>query len=411
LLAAACRPNKGSDSAVGWGRAVEAAKYFDTWVICGHRDKYDVTDFLAKHGQIPGLHFCFLDRWWVEDLLQAGRPFFDIHYLPYHFWHRRAFNLARSLHRKVKFDLVHQVSRVGYREPGYLWKMDVPFIWGPIGGTQNYPWRFLWLSGIKGAIKEGLRTVINVLQLRCSPRVRLAAQKAAKVIAANSQVQRDFARVHGVKAEILLDTGLNTVEAELHNPTRQDRPLHILWSGQFEYHKGLPILLRALIQFPSERQYELMILGAGPLENSWKKMAQGIASHCHWRGWLKHEEAMKQYGWADVLVSTSLRETSSNVILEALSHGVPVVCLDHQGPGDIVTTACGIKIAVTTPDQVINNLRDILCSLDDDRARLQRMSGFARERAREYLWGRNGERMARIYQAVWMAKPHAELQP
>ena len=43
--------------------------------------------------------------------------------------------------------------------------------------------------------------------------------------------------------------------------------------------------------------------------------------------------------------------------LEALSRGVPVVCLDHQGPGDIVTGDCGVKIPVTTPAQVSQDLR------------------------------------------------------
>ena len=39
---------------------------------------------------------------------------------------------------------------VGYREPGYLWKIEKPFVWGPIGGLENSPWRFLPSLGIKG---------------------------------------------------------------------------------------------------------------------------------------------------------------------------------------------------------------------------------------------------------------------
>lgn len=402
LLAAACKPHRGSDSAVGWGRAIEAAKRFDTWVICGHWDKEEINAFLAQHGEIPGLHFCFLNRWWVEEFLKMGRPLYDIHYLPYYLWHRRAFKLAVRLHRELRFDLVHQVSRVGYREPGYLWKLDAPFIWGPVGGTQNYPWRFLKFAGIKGAIKEGVRSVLNQLQLRFSPRVRQAAQKATRLIAANSQTQCDFERVHRIKPEVLLDSGLNAIKNGVSKRNRPNGPLRILWCGKFQHHKGLPLLIHALSHVPPEIKYELRILGAGPRGRRWQRMAKvrGLESHCQWLGWLKHDEVMRQYDWADVLVFTSLRETSGNVILEALSRGLPVICLDHQGPGDIVTKECGVKILVSTPTQVINSLRDTLCALADERARLHLMSGFALERAREYLWSHNGEQMAKIYYAA-----------
>lgn len=402
LLAAACKPHRGSDSAVGWGRALEAAKRFDTWVICGHWDKEEINGFLAEHGAIPGLHFCFLKRSWIEEFLRIGRPLYDIHYLPYHLWHRRAFKLAVRLHRELRFDLVHQVSRVGYREPGYLWKLDVPFIWGPMGGTQNYPWRFLRFAGIKGAIKEGVRSVLNLLQLRLSPRVRKAAQKATRVIAANSETQRDFARAHGIKPVILLDCGLNAIGNGSSPRNRTNGPLRILWCGKFQHHKGLPLLIQALSQMPPEVQYELRILGAGPMERRWQGMARarGVESQCQWLGWLKQDEVMRQYDWADVLVFTSLRETSGNVILEALSRGLPVICLDHQGPGDIVTQDCGVKILVSTPTRVIKSLRDTLCTLAEERARLHLMSGFALTRAREYLWNDNGEQMARIYYAA-----------
>lgn len=401
MLAAACNPYKGSDFAVGWGRSIETARHFDTWVICGHWDKPDIQDFLAEQGEIPGLHFCFLEKWWVEEFLKIGRPLYYLHYLPYNLWQRRAFKLAVSLHREFKFDLVHQVTIVGYREPGYLWKLGVPFIWGPVGGTQNYPWRFLALAGFRGAFKEGLRNVVNLVQFRFSPRVRQAARKAAALIAANSQVQRAFQQVHGIEPKLLLETGVDAVDG-LPRETRQRRPLRLLWSGVFEHHKGFPLVVHALAQMPPEVPYELKILGAGPLQKHWQGLARakGVDSCCRWLGWVEHQEAIRQYGWADLLISTSLRETSGNVILEALSLGVPVICLDHQGPGDIVTEECGVKIPVTTPLQVAKSLRNSICDLNNDRGRLRRLSSMALERAREYLWSRNREQMDEIYHIV-----------
>ena len=126
-------------------------------------------------------------------------------------WHRRAYRVARRLHEQLGFDLVHQVTFCGYREPGYLWKLDVPFVWGPIGGTQNYPWRFLPPPALAGPSTRVCRSVVNNLQLRLSRRVRRAARKAAVVLAANSTVQRDFARAQGVSCRSLPDVGIADV--------------------------------------------------------------------------------------------------------------------------------------------------------------------------------------------------------
>lgn len=402
LLAATCNPFKGSDSAVGWGRAVESAKIGETWVICGYWDQKDIARYLNEHGEIPGLHFCFLKKSWIEELLKLGRPFYEIHYLPYNMWHRRAFKLAQRLHRELKFDLVHQVCIIGFREPGYLWKLDAPFVWGPIGGTQNYPWHFLKEAGFRGAFKEGLRSIINVLQFRYSPRVRQALKRTSVLIAANAAIQHDFERVHGITPPILLEIGINTVRSGPAKIAVPHSPLRILWSGQFKHHKALHLLLQALSRMPADFHYELKILGDGPLKKRWQALARqlGIEAHCQWPGWIPHELAMKEYDWADIFVITSLRDVNPNVVLEAMSGGLPIICLDHQGVGEIVTEECGIKIPVTTPEEVIVKLRDSLVSLAADRARLEPLSRGALRRADQFLWRDNGEQMAMIYSAA-----------
>lgn len=402
IVAAACNPYKGSDFKVGWGRIQETAKYFDTWVICGPWDREDIIRYQQEHGDHPFLHFCFVEERWFERLLKRRRPIFYTNFLPYHLWHRRAYKVAASLHEKLRFHVTHQVSLIGYREPGFLWKLDTPFIWGPVGGTQNYPSRFLVSAGFPGAVLEGCRSVVNWLQLRLSPRVRRAARQAACFLAANSQVKRSFERVHGIKATVLLETGLAEVTPANDLNPKPHRPLRLLWSGDFKHHKALPLLLRALSRLPPELPYELKILGRGPLERRWKKLSEqlGVDDRCRWLDWLPFEEAMRQYDWANVLVFTSLRDTSGNVVLEALSHGVPVICLDHQGVGDIVTSECGVKIPVTSPKKVILGLRDAIVSLAMTEKHLQSLSRGALERARKYLWAANGAQMASVYLAT-----------
>jgi glycosyltransferase involved in cell wall biosynthesis len=400
-LSYACSPVRGSEAGVGWQRALQAAKHFDTWVICEEHEFADeIRDYLDAEGDIPGLHFVFVpidQREW-----SWGQIHDWVWYAVLRRWHRQAFRVARQLHEQLHFDLVHQVTFCGFREPGYLWKLDAPFVWGPIGGTQNYPWRFLAAAGVRGALHETCRSIVNNLQLRLGGRVRRATRKAAAIVAATSTSQRDFARAHGVAPLVLPDVGLVHVDACPRKREVHAGPLRILWSGLLTHRKALHLLIRALARLPNDVPYELRILGEGPMRASWERLARqtGVAAHAVWLGRLPHGEAMRQYAWADVFVFSSLRDTTGMVVVEALGAGLPVIGLDHQGVHDVLTDDCGVKIPVTTPREVIVRLSEAIARLARDDAERERLGRGALRRAGEYLWSRQEPAMIELYRRV-----------
>lgn len=395
LLAYFCSPYRGSEWGGGWHRAVQTAGYFDTWVISGKNSEKDIRRYFAENGEIPGLHFCFVPETRFLDRIPV------IFYVALNLWHRRVYQLAVKLNKELCFDLIHQVNMCSFREPGYLWKIDAPFIWGPLGGTQNYPFRFLGQAGIVGAISEATRSVVNVLQLRFSRRVRKAARKAAVVLTANSNGQRSIRRAHKVNPVLFSDVGLTTIKKKVFADDDLKRPLRILWLGLFQHRKALQLLLYALAKMPPGYKYELRIHGHGPLEKKWRRLSQrlGIESFCTWIGWVpKYEDVLREYEWADIFAFTSLRDTTAAVVVEAISHGAPIICFDHQGVGDIVTHRCGVKLPVTTPKRAILELRDAIVSFAQNRGKVKSLSEGAIERAAEYLWTRSGDRTAELYQ-------------
>ena len=415
MLAYACSPYRGSEPGVGWQRAAEMAKHFEVWVITEECEfKEDIERYQSENGPTDNLQFRFVPRVIASDevwrWLSEFRP---LYYVAYSMWHRRAYRLARELNAEVGFDLVHQSTMCGFREPGQLWKLDVPFIWGPVGGTPNYPWRFLLQSGLSVALIEGVRSVLNRIQLRFTPRVREASRRAGAVLTAIPDGQRDFKRIHGVDSVCMLDVGVNRVIDKPRTFGLRQRPLRLLWSGSLEPRKALQLLLRALVELPSGIEYELRILGSGPKQRAWHGLARrlGVEGNCGWLGWLPHDEAMRQMAWADVFVFTSLRDTCGTVVLEALSQGVPVICLDHQGVGSVVTESCGIKVPVTTPRKVIAGLAEAIATAGSDRQRLEGLSRGAIERARDYLWQSHGERLAALYRDVAGRRTVATMPP
>lgn len=405
LICFLCSPARGSEYGVGWNRAVQAARFFDTWVICaGGRSEADIREYERTHGKIPGLTFVFVPR---SDLFSKVQFFPGIYYLLYRAWQKNVFEVARRLEREVGFDLVHQVNLCTFREPGLGWKLDVPFLWGPWGGTSNFPSKFREVAGFLGAAQESLRTIVNRLQLRYSPRVRRAAETAAVVMASTTSACEDFIRAGLPAPQVIPGNGIAKMLGGPRQWTGQSRPLRVLWSGVLRAIKALPLLLRALARLPAEFPVEVRVLGDGPHRRRLHRMARRLRvdQRITWLGWRPHHEALEQYSWADVFVFTSLRDNFPTVILEAFSAGLPVIALDHQGMKDIVTAEAGVKIAVSTPAQVVADLVRALQELRTDPARWESMSAAAAARAQDYLWPRLGEQMAEIYRRVLAERP------
>ena len=233
-----------------------------------------------------------------------------------------------------------------------------------------------------------------------------AARAAAMIIAANSTNQRDYERVFRRPVDLLIETGLKLViepdRTRFHERLiNSGDPLKILWSGELQSRKALPILLRALATI-QDVPFELTVLGDGPPRALWQAETErlGLASRVTFRGRLPFVEAVAQMKQAELFCFPSLRDTTGNVVLEALAAGVPVVCFDHQGVADIVTDACGVKLPVISPERAIEDWAQTIRELANDPARLLRMSEAATVRARDFLWERNGDWMLAAYRKL-----------
>lgn len=411
LMAYECSPYQGSEWAAGWGRVLGAAKVAETHVVTSQANQAALAQARAE-GLLPANVHVYAP---VPDAelrrLERKRVLFAYNYRAYHHWQVLALKLVKELHAREKFDLVHQVNVCTFREPGYGWQLEIPMLWGPVGGTQNFPGRFLPMLSLSEAAKEGMRTVANWLALR-DARVREAAQHATVLFAANSTNQRDLADAFKREIDLLLETGLHEVtepdrtrfegrmeDARCH---RSPQPLRMLWSGELQTRKALPVLLRALAQVPAETSWQLDVLGDGPLRDKWIRETEklGLSDRVRFLGRLPFAEAVAAMRAAELFCFTSLRDTSGNVVLEALAAGVPVLCFDHQGAGDMVSDFCGIKLPVDSPQRAYGDWAQAIQALATDPRRLFAFSRGATVQARHFLWSRNHDRINAVYRRL-----------
>lgn len=405
LMAYECSPYRGSEWAVGWGRLLQAARVAETHVITGE-ENFHALEKARAEGLVPANVFFYTPE--PDAKLRARDPHagvFAYHYGAYQHWQQLAFPLAQRLHAEHRFDVVHQVTVNTFREPSYAWRLDAPFVWGPVGGSQNFPLSFLSMIPAKEAAKELVRAVVNHVSLRFKRRVRAAAKKATVIFASNSTNARDYRQAWGRKIECLLETGLAEV-SEVDRARFKRRaegsgePLQILWSGELQTRKALPVLLRALAKVSVP--FQLTVLGDGPMRSLWEKEAAalGLSDRVAFRGRLPFAEAVAAMQQAELFCFTSLRDTSGNVVLEALAAGVPVVCFDHQGAGDMVNLECGVKIAVSSPKQAVKAWADAIERLARDGSELLMLSRATTAQARKFLWSSNGDRVNALYEQL-----------
>ncbi len=404
ISAFACDPRKGSEPGLGYNYVRRLAEHCELTVM---------TEEMQNRGPIE--EACRNDpvlrevRWqyvpWPS-VAPDGRRNDGVNFLRYyHFyrcWQREAYKLAKTLVAAGDFDLVHHLTMTGFREPGYLWKLPVPFVWGPVGGHVMMPWRFLTTLGPRGMCQCGVRNVLNAVQMQTSPRVSKAARKAEVIFASTSIDRIALERLHSRRAVLLGENGAGPTRSNQPRTRKQGQPLRLGWSGLHIPRKALPILLEALALLPPEVAVEVNILGQGPETARWKTLARqlGVGGMCRFHGWLPRERALTLMGSLDALVITSLQDAGSAVLFEALALSLPVISHAACGFADALTDGCSLLVPLESPSTSARLFARAIARLFDEPDLYQRLSAGAIARARELSWARRAAIILQNYKSL-----------
>ncbi|MBE9213105.1 glycosyltransferase family 4 protein [Plectonema cf. radiosum LEGE 06105] len=405
ISAYSCEPGKGSERGVGWNVAREVANHHEVWVLTRFEESGEVIEAELAQNPVPNMHFVYFNIPVLSDLWRWGSSgAMQIHY---YLWQIQAYFVARRLHREIGFDAMHHVTFVKYSNPSFLSLLDVPFVWGPVGGGETAPKAFWKDFSLRAKAYEIARNLTRSLG-ELDPFVHLTAKKSAVVSATTEDTAKRIYKMGVNDVQIMPAIGLTHAEIahlgkyEMPDPS----PLRFISIGRLLHWKGFHLGIKAfaLANLPSA---EYWILGSGPERDRLQMLAQelGIAQQVKFWGELPRDETLAKLGKCHVLVHPSLHDSGGLVCMEAMAAGRPVICLDLGGPALLLTEESGFKVRAINPEQAVNDLSQAMVTFANNSELRLRMGKAGQKLTREaFTWEYRGERLALVYKDIAIRK-------
>ncbi|MDV2996523.1 MAG: D-inositol-3-phosphate glycosyltransferase [Chroococcidiopsis sp. SAG 2025] len=410
ISAYSCEPGMGSEPGVGWNIAREAAKYHEVWVLTRPDESQNEIEAELARNPIPNLHFIYFTLPFWRDSRRWGQSGgIQLHY---YLWQIQAYFVARRLHQKISFDLMHHVTFMKYSIPCFLSLLPSPFIWGPVGGGESAPNTFWEDFSWKAKIYEITRSLIRKLG-ELDPFVHLTTKKSTVVRATTKDTAERLHKIGAKQVQILPGFGLP--EEDMALLTQYEIPdetqVRFISIGRLLHWKGFHLGLRAFAQ-ANLPNTEYWIVGEGPECDRLQILARdlGIDRKVKFWGKLPREKALDLLRDCHVLVHPSLHDSGGWVCMEAMAAGRPVLCLDLGGPAIQVTEETGFKVPALEPYQAVRDLAASMIHLVKDPELRISMGLAGRNRvSQNYSWNVIGEDLNKLYTEARSQKPGARM--
>jgi len=384
LSAFYCEPGKGSEEGNGWNWAIGLVNEgFE--VHCLTRDvnsKSIQTEVLPDN-----LHFHYIFMpFGTESLFYLNEASI---YLYYMIWQWMAYKKGKYLHKTIAFDVAHHVTWGSLQMGSFLYKLNIPLIFGPAGGGQVAPENFkkyfsgYWASEIK-------RSSVSKYLIKYNPACRKMVKSASVVLASNTDTL-DMAKAIGSKhCHLSFDTALpvSFFPDVFREKIPADGKLRLLWVGRFMPRKGILLEIEVMNLLKSYKGITLTIVGYGEMEEDIKTkiIEYGLEETVQMTGKVPFDTVRSYYDSHDVFFFTSLRDSCPAQLMEAMAFGMPVITVNLHGQALLVNDETGIRCTVISPELTITELRDAVLQLYNNPAKVTEMSNQAVKFARKQTW-------------------------
>jgi glycosyltransferase involved in cell wall biosynthesis len=365
----------------------------EVWVLTRSNNRTVIEE--DPSSRTSGLNFIYYDlpQWALR--LKKQSWFFPIYLV---LWQWGAYRTALRHHKQRRFDRVYHVTFTGMVAGSLMGRLGIPFIVGPIAGGERAPLALRRGMPILCRVRESFRDM-GIMVQRYSPLSYPALAAAERIFVVTQGSLRLVPAKWHFKTEVQLGVGhrSQTSRQPEHRPSR---PPRFVFVGRLLHWKGVHFAIRALAQARrTVPATTLTLFGSGPAERWLRDLAKkcGVADAVDFAGQAPRQKLIDSLHSFTALVFPSLHDSGGLAVLEAMSKGLPVVCLDLGGPGIMVNRSCGVVVPTAGADeaQVVTGIANAMIHLwSMPAAEFESLSRGAVTRANDLTWAKLTERVA-----------------
>ncbi|MFM8833504.1 MAG: glycosyltransferase family 4 protein [Cytophagales bacterium] len=397
----AVNPYKGSEDGMGWNFILQIARFNKIIAITRSNNRTNIERYMLEFPNelYRQISFYYFDLpYWMRFWKKGSRGALLYFWL----WQRAIPNYVQK--QKLNYDIVHNLNFHNDWTPSYLWKLKKPFVWGPIGHHPSIPFSYLKNTSLINIAKDRLSWLVKNLFWLLSLDLKRTIAYSNHILCMNSQVA-SYLRLKPHAYSVVPSVATEDFGYALNH---YQNKFSLLSIGRFVPLKGFDLTLTSFAKFitrlpENDRdKCELILVGSGPDKNKYEQIAQQqrISKYVRLIDWMDRSQLVQLYYQSSAFIFPS-HEGAGMVVAEALSFGLPVICLENSGPGEFVDESCGIRVPINNFEKTVEELANAIDQLFSKPHQRTKLSNGARARFETHFdWNIRGEQLQHIYKSL-----------
>jgi glycosyltransferase involved in cell wall biosynthesis len=252
---------------------------------------------------------------------------------------------------------------------------------GPLGLYAKIRYKIPFIISLRGGDVPGAEQGLGFIHKVLTPIRRWLLKNATQIIANSTSLKEMSEKADPYTVEVIP----NGVDTEYFSPskdlTEKTQCFKFLFVGRFQPQKNLPYLIESIAELKNltDREFELILAGDGYLKPEIEQMiiTKKLSDVVKVLPWQDRESLRNLYRESDCFMLTSLYEGMSNVVLEAMACGLPVIASRVAGNKDLV----------------VNGFNGYLFNLEERDTLILQMKNLLENRVSTSELGNNGRKM------------------
>ena len=397
----AVNPYKRLEDGMEWNFILQIARYQKVIAITREINQAAIEKYLSENINpiFTNITFLYFDLpYWMrfgEKREKGGL-------LHYYMWQRSIVSFIKR--QTLCYDIVHNLNFHNNWMPVFLWKLKKPMVWGPVGYHQRIPKQYLKLYSKKQHLTNELSWLIKKTYWKYSWDLHKTIDNSTHIWCLNHSVPATLG-LKGNNYSIYPSVASKDFYTEKKDTNNYFRVLSV---GRFVATNGFDLALHSFIGFvkslpiTEQKLCKLTLVGTGPERKLYQRIIQENQADdfVEMIERMDHQSLMKQYQEATVFLFPS-HEASGMVVAEALSFGLPIICLENEGLGHYIDESLGISVPEQNYADTIIDLKQALLKL----YKIPHLTNIMSDRARKHYenkfsWESRGSYLHNIYNQI-----------